>query len=137
MLIGNGLTFLFVVAAVLIVDVPVVRHKGEEGWRQLTIGIRLAVSRPALLRLLLTMFFFSFLCLPFVGLFPTVAEMGFDDRTIADALGQSTEAMARHYSKRANRRQKMAKVVLSFDAELNKRGTKTVNLSSKKCQTPE
>jgi integrase len=55
-----------------------------------------------------------------------LAEMGFDDRTIADALGQSTEAMARHYSKRANRKRKMGGVVIEFDEELNRRGTETV-----------
>jgi integrase len=53
-----------------------------------------------------------------------LAEMGCDDRTIADALGQATEAMARHYSKRANRRRKMAGVVAHFEEELNKRRTK-------------
>lgn len=57
-----------------------------------------------------------------------LAEMGYDDRTIADALGQSTEAMARHYSKRANRKRKMSAVVASFDEELNRRRTKPVNL---------
>jgi MFS family permease len=77
MLIGNGLTFLFVVAAVLMADIPSVRHATDEGWRALTTGLRIARSRPVMSRLLLTMFCFSFLCLPFVGLFPTVAEMGF------------------------------------------------------------
>jgi hypothetical protein len=32
--------------------------------------------------------------------------MGYDDRPIADMLGQETTAMARHYSHRANRRVK-------------------------------
>ena len=35
-----------------------------------------------------------------------LAEMGFDDRTIADMLGQKTLAMAQHYSNRANRSKK-------------------------------
>lgn len=42
-------------------------------------------------------------------------ELGFDDRTIADTLGQNTEAMARHYSRHADVRQKMEKVINVFD----------------------
>jgi integrase len=54
-------------------------------------------------------------------------EMGFDERTIADALGQAGIEMARHYVKRADLRLKMRNVVERLDAELNKRKTKTVN----------
>jgi hypothetical protein len=52
--------------------------------------------------------------------------MGFDERAIADALGQKTIEMARHYAKGADLRQKMSGVVRSFEDELNKRRTKTV-----------
>jgi integrase len=55
-----------------------------------------------------------------------LAEMGYDDRTIADMLGQRTLAMAQHYSKRADRSRKMAVVVRQFDAEVNRRRTKLV-----------
>lgn len=55
-----------------------------------------------------------------------LAEMKFDDRTIADYLGQKTEAMARHYSKRANRTRKLNAVVKVFDKEVNRRRTKVV-----------
>ena len=55
-----------------------------------------------------------------------LAEIGYDDRTIADMLGQETEVMARRYSKRANRTRKMDGVVTNFDAELNKRKTQIV-----------
>jgi len=55
-----------------------------------------------------------------------LAEMGYDERTIADMLGQKTIEMARHYSKRANKSRKMSAVVTSFDAEVNRRRTKTV-----------
>jgi hypothetical protein len=62
------------------------------------------------------------------GLRHTVAvilrESGCDERTIADALGQKTIEMARHYSKGADLRGKMRGVVKSFDAELAKRRTK-------------
>ncbi|KST57478.1 hypothetical protein AO398_08525 [Methylobacterium sp. GXS13] len=64
------------------------------------------------------------------GLRHTVAvilrEIGFDERTIADALGQRTIEMARHYADGADLRQKMAPVVAAFDSELNKRSTRVV-----------
>nr|WP_207620520.1 tyrosine-type recombinase/integrase [Oharaeibacter diazotrophicus] len=64
------------------------------------------------------------------GLRHTVAvilrECGFDERTIADALGQKTIEMARHYAKGADLTRKMAGVVESFDAELNRRRAKPV-----------
>jgi integrase len=64
------------------------------------------------------------------GLRHTVAvilrEIGMDERTIADALGQKTLEMARHYAKGADLRPKMRGVVRSFDEELNRRKTKTV-----------
>jgi site-specific recombinase XerD len=50
-------------------------------------------------------------------------EMGYDDRTIADMLGQKTLAMAQHYSRRANRSRRMTSVVANFDAEVNRRRT--------------
>ena len=53
-------------------------------------------------------------------------ESGCDERTIADALGQKTIEMARHYAKGADLRGKMRGVVKSFDEELAKRRTKTV-----------
>ena len=59
------------------------------------------------------------------GLRHTVAvilrESGADERTIADALGQKTIEMARHYAKGADLRGKMRGVVKLFDAELAKR----------------
>jgi integrase len=48
-------------------------------------------------------------------------ESGADERTIADALGQRTIEMARHYAKGADLRGKMRGVVKDFDAELAKR----------------
>ena len=58
-----------------------------------------------------------------------LAEMGYDDRTIADMLGQKTLEMAQHYSRRADRSQKMTGVVAKFDVELNRRRTKVVKPS--------
>lgn len=64
------------------------------------------------------------------GLRHTVAvilrEIGHDERTIADALGQKTIEMARHYSRRADLGPKMRGVVTSFDAEVNRRRTGVV-----------
>jgi len=53
-----------------------------------------------------------------------LAELGYDERTIADMLGQKTIEMARHYSKRADKRQKMGAVVKSLSAEMERRGLK-------------
>lgn len=64
------------------------------------------------------------------GLRHTVAvilqEAGHDERTIADALGQRTIEMARHYAKGADLRGKMRGVVALFDEELNRRRTRIV-----------
>ncbi|TAZ76549.1 tyrosine-type recombinase/integrase [Rhizobium ruizarguesonis] len=69
-------------------------------------------------------------CLTLKGLRHTVAtilrEMGKDYATIAEMLGQKTEAMAKHYSRRADTSKKMAETVSDFDAEVNRRKTKTV-----------
>jgi len=53
-------------------------------------------------------------------------EIGHDERTIADALGQKTIEMARHYAKGADLRPKMRGVVKSFEDEMIRRRTKTV-----------
>jgi integrase len=64
------------------------------------------------------------------GLRHTVAvilrECGFDERTIADALGQKTIEMARHYARGADLKAKMRGVVAAFDREMNERRTKVV-----------
>jgi site-specific recombinase XerC len=53
-------------------------------------------------------------------------EMGRDERTIADALGQKGTSMARHYARRADLTIKMRDVAAAFDQEVNRRSTKTV-----------
>jgi integrase len=55
-----------------------------------------------------------------------LAEMGKDHGTIALVLGHATEAMAKHYSRRANMTTRATSVVADFEAELNKRKTKVV-----------
>lgn len=63
--------------------------------------------------------------LTFHGLRHTVAEemaeLGWDDRAVADALGQATEKQAAHYTRRANLRRKMAAVVESLEERKQKR----------------
>jgi integrase len=65
------------------------------------------------------------------GLRHTVAtilsEMGYDERTIADMLGQKTVEMARHYSRRADKSRKLTAVIEQFEAEVNRRRTKIVD----------
>ncbi|HUI14259.1 MAG TPA: tyrosine-type recombinase/integrase, partial [Xanthobacteraceae bacterium] len=67
------------------------------------------------------------------GLRHTVAvilrEAGFDERTIADALGQRTIEMARHYAKGADLTKKMRGVAKKFEREVNRRRTKVSNLA--------
>jgi integrase len=69
------------------------------------------------------------------GLRHTVAvilrETGFDERTIADALGQRTIEMARHYAKGADLTKKMRGVAKKFEREVNRRRTKVSNLAAK------
>ncbi|MDX3975803.1 tyrosine-type recombinase/integrase [Shinella sp.] len=55
-----------------------------------------------------------------------LAEMGKDSGTIQLVLGHATEAMAKHYSRRADMTRKATAVVADFEAELNKRKTKVV-----------
>ena len=55
--------------------------------------------------------------------------MDYDERTIADALGQKTIEMARHYAKGADLKPKMRGVVKRLDKELLKRRTKNVKPS--------
>ena len=74
------------------------------------------------------------------GLRHTVAvilrECGFDERTIADALGQKTIEMARHYAKGADLKRKMRGVVTELDAEVNRRRTNVVKPTEKTVKPP-
>jgi integrase len=85
------------------------------GFRASWRPIRIALERDGKIGPALTLY----------GLRHTVAvilrEAGMDERTIADALGQKTIEMARHYAKGADLKPKMRGVVRSFEAELDKR----------------
>jgi integrase len=58
-------------------------------------------------------------------------EMGYDFSQIAEFLGQRTEVMAKHYSRRADRSKHMSAMVKDFDREVNKRRQKLSNLPAK------
>ena len=92
----------------------------ESGFRASWRTLRLRLEREGRIGSGLTLY----------GLRHTVAvilrEIGHDERTIADALGQKTIEMARHYAKGADLRPKMRGVVASFEAEVNRRSTKAV-----------
>jgi MFS family permease len=77
----NAVTYLFLIAAILVVHIPDVRGRFPEvGWRRLLTGINIARSRPVLARSLVAMTIFSMVCLVYVGLFPSVAarNLGID-----------------------------------------------------------
>jgi integrase len=69
------------------------------------------------------------------GLRHTVAvvlrELGFDERTIADALGQKTIEMARHYAKGADLTRKMGPVSQRLGDEMDRRRTAAVKPEAK------
>jgi MFS family permease len=73
--VGNAATYLFVVAALMMVTLPTlpVVAKKMSRWRELTAGITTARRDPVVGRCLLTVFFFSLLALAFLGQLPVVA----------------------------------------------------------------
>jgi MFS family permease len=73
--VGNAATYLFVVAALLVVTLPPVPQSPAEAsrWRQLTAGIRVAREDRVVGRCLVTVFVFSLLALAFIGQMPVVA----------------------------------------------------------------
>jgi MFS family permease len=74
----NAATYLFFIAALLIVRMPDVRAAHtEKGWRQLGIGINTVQHRLVLKRLLSGMFLFSMFSLVFIGLFPSISRLAF------------------------------------------------------------
>jgi integrase len=92
----------------------------DDGFRASWRKVRIALEQQGLVAPGLTLY----------GLRHTVAvilrEAGADERTIADALGQKTIEMARHYARGADLKRKMRGVVASFDREVDRRRTKIV-----------
>jgi len=73
----NAVSFLFVMVALWVVHVPPVQRDNIRGRRQFTHGLRIARQRKTVGRMLLTMTTFSLFSLPYVGLFPAVANLNF------------------------------------------------------------
>ena len=74
----NAFTFLFFIAALVIVHMPDVRSgNNARGWRQLTVGVSIARQRAVLGRLLVGMFLFSLFSLVYIGLFPSIVRLNF------------------------------------------------------------
>ena len=72
---GNAATYLFVVAALMMVTLPAVPQSSVQAsrWRQLTAGITVARHDPVVGRCLVTVFVFSLLALAFIGQMPVIA----------------------------------------------------------------
>jgi MFS family permease len=72
----NAVTYLFVIAALLMVRLPGVEvdHSGPQGMRRLLVGFDVARRDRVVGRALVTVTLFSFFCLPFVGQMPVVAD---------------------------------------------------------------
>ncbi len=85
---GNAATYLFVVAALLMVTLPAVPQPPTQAsrWRQLTAGITVARQDKVVGRCLVTVFLFSLLALAFIGQMPVVAahNLGIDLSKSAD-----------------------------------------------------
>ena len=72
---GNAATYLFVIAALMVVTLPAVHQvpTGASRWRQLTAGITVARQDRVVGRCLVTVTAFSLLALAFIGQMPVVA----------------------------------------------------------------
>lgn len=75
----NAATYLFlIVPLAFAVRLPMpTGNLPDRGWRKLGAGFRVVRTRGVLLRTLTTMFLFSLLCLPYIGLFPSVVRLNF------------------------------------------------------------
>jgi MFS family permease len=72
---ANALTYLFVVASLMIVTLPDVANRTQypSRWRELTAGITVAREDRVVGRCLVTIALFSFMALAFIGQMPVVA----------------------------------------------------------------
>lgn len=78
-LVLNALTYVFVIVALVVITIPhIAKATDAQGWANLTMGFHIVRQRTVLLRILLGMSLFSFFCLPFVGLFPTIVRINLD-----------------------------------------------------------
>jgi len=73
----NAATYLFVIFALISVKIPEFARDTTAGWRRFTFAFKIARERIVVSRLVLTLASFSLLSLPYVGLFPAVAQLNF------------------------------------------------------------
>lgn len=72
----NGFTYLFLMLPLARLRLPrITGGNDRRGWRALTVGVALVRQRGVLSRLLVAMAAFSLVCLPYIGLFPSVARL--------------------------------------------------------------
>ncbi len=76
----NGATYVFVIGALLSVTLPTVETSdaGESRLHRLAVGFHIARQRHPVRRSLTVMVLFSFLCLPFIGQMPVLADRNLD-----------------------------------------------------------
>ena len=85
----NAVTYVFVIGALLSVTLPDVENSGADESRlhRIALGFRIARNRFPVGRCLVTMVLFSFLCLPFIGQMPVVADRNLDIAARSTAYG--------------------------------------------------
>lgn len=85
----NAVTYLFVIGALLSVRLPDVESSGagESRLHRLALGFHIARDRFPVGRSLVTMVVFSFLCLPFIGQMPVLADRNLDIAARSTAYG--------------------------------------------------
>ena len=76
---ANSLTYLFFIVPLLFIALPQPQRRTEvlRGLRGLNVGLTTARNRGVVWRSLATMCLFSIVCLPYIGLFPSVARLNF------------------------------------------------------------
>lgn len=85
----NGATYLFVIGALGSIRLPDVENAGagEPRLQRLALGFRVARRRHPVGRALAMMVLFSFLCLPFIGQMPVLADRNLDIAARSSAYG--------------------------------------------------
>jgi len=84
----NAATYLAVIVALLVVRFPEVARAEERGLARVAAGFHAVRDNPVVARVLLTLAVFAVLCLPFVTLFPALAEtdLGLDADSVRYGL---------------------------------------------------
>ncbi|MGA0044402.1 MAG: MFS transporter [Ilumatobacteraceae bacterium] len=73
----NAVTYLLVVWALQRTTAAAHQRDTSRGWQRFTFALRVARDRPVVRRLILTLALYSLISLPYIGLFPAVAELNF------------------------------------------------------------